>query len=255
MSSFLFEGRSVFYEECGEGAPLLLLHGNTASGKMFDPIVPPLSARYRVMRMDFLGCGRSDRLRTWPADLWYDWARQVAAFCAYKGLDKIFVIGCSGGALAAVNAALEYPELIGAAVADSFEGTRADPALTEHIRAGRAQAKRSESFREYLRSIHGEDWEAVFDADTDAVLRHASETGAFFHKPLESLRVRLLLTGSREDEMFPAGHYERLFAEITGKTGLARARIFEHGRHPAMMSNREAFVSLCGRFFAGGEEP
>ena len=88
----------------------------------------------------------------------------------------------------------------------------------------------------------------VFDADTDAVMRHAKEIGAYFHQPLSNLRPPLLLTGSEEDEMFPSGHYQQLFSEICRETRRAEAYIFPHGGHPAMMSNREEYVSLLNRF-------
>ena len=58
------------------------------------------------------------------------------------------------------------------------------------------------------------------------------------------MEVKLFLTGSDEDEMFPKGHYEKLFAEICGRTRMAGSHIFKHGGHPAMMSNMEEFISL-----------
>ena len=109
---------------------------------------------------------------------------------------------------------------------------------------GRAQAKTFGGFVDYLKSLHGEDWEQVFDADTDAVLRHAEQIGDFFHKPIEELKVPMLLTGSLEDEMFPKGYCKSLFDEICAKTSFVTAHIFEHGGHPAMLSNMDEFVEL-----------
>ena len=153
--------------------------------------------------------------------------------------------------MAALNWALEHPGSAGAVIADSFEGLRADPDITRTIFSGRESAKRSAGFREYLRRMHGDDWESVIDADTDAVARHAAEIGAFVHRPLGELRVPLLATGSREDSMFPAGHYERLFEEMRGMSGMVRTHIFEHGDHPAMLSSAEEFASLTEAFLAG----
>lgn len=201
------------------------------------------------MFQDFLGCGRSDRITEWPADLWYEWSRQATALCGYKGIQKVNVIGCSGGAITAVNMALENPEMVCAVVADSFEGLCADPGITEKIRNGRELAKRNEDFRSMLRAMHGEDWESVVDEDTEAVINHAKKIGGFFHRPISDLSVKLLLTGSSEDEMFPKGHYRELFDSICSRTEFAAYKIFEHGGHPAMLSNTEEFVSLCGTFF------
>lgn len=55
---------------CGEGPPLLLLHGVTRRGADWDPLVPVLSSRWRVIAPDQRGHGDSgiampslDRLR------------------------------------------------------------------------------------------------------------------------------------------------------------------------------------------------
>ena len=111
MSYFDFENKRLFYTIAGTGKPLLLLHRNTASSKMFDPIVPLFLEKNAVIRMDFLGCGQSERLAKWPTDLWYSWSEQAAALLKHLGLRKVNVIGCSGGALAALNLALDYPAL------------------------------------------------------------------------------------------------------------------------------------------------
>lgn len=248
MSYFIYRGKKVYYEEHGEGEALLLLHGNTVSSRFFAPVIPMFAEKYHVITLDFLGCGQSDRIDEWPVDLWYEWSGQGAALCEELGLSKVKLIGCSGGALAAINLALEKPELVECAAADSFEGISADSGITEQIRMGREFAKQNEAFCSMLKFMHGEDWKSVLDADTGAVIAHAKTIGAFFHKPLEDLKVRLFLTGSDEDEMFPKGHYETLFADICGRTRMAQSHIFPHGGHPAMMSNAEEFSALFNEF-------
>lgn len=249
MSYFTYGGKKIYYEEHGSGEALILLHGNTVSGKFFTPVISMLAERYHVITLDFLGCGQSDRIDKWPHDLWYEWSKQIVALCGELGLSKVKLIGCSGGALVAINAALEKSELVECIVADSFEGLKANAEITEQIRMGRNFAKQNEGFCAMLKTMHGEDWEGVLDADTEAVVAHAKTIGSFFHKPIADLKVHLLLTGSAEDEMFPQGHYEKLFAEVCGRTCLAKSHIFEHGGHPAMMSNMEEFVSICEEFF------
>lgn len=250
MSYFTYENRRIYFECCGEGEPLILLHGNTASCRMFDSIIPVLAQKYMVITMDFLGCGQSDRLSCWPADLWFEWAKQTHALCRHHGFERVNLVGTSGGALAAINAALEYPQLVRAVVADSFAGIEADPEIASQIQAGRAAAKQIEGFRAYQQSIHGDDWERILDADTGAVIRHAGEIGRYFHQSLSALQVRMLLTGSAEDEMFSDGHHERLFQNICRQTALAQAHVFAHGGHPAMLSNAEEFTALLDRFLA-----
>ncbi|SEW03817.1 hypothetical protein SAMN05216413_0930 [Ruminococcaceae bacterium KH2T8] len=49
MSYYSYTDKKIYYEETGDGLPLILLHGNTSCGRMFDPIVPALSTRFRVI--------------------------------------------------------------------------------------------------------------------------------------------------------------------------------------------------------------
>lgn len=250
MSYFDYKKKKIFYEDIGSGTPLLLLHGNTASSKMFAPIAPALYQKHRVIVMDFLGCGQSERIGSWPEDLWYEWSEQAVALCDYLKVKDVNIIGCSGGALAAINMALSHSDIVHAVVADSFEGIKADKSLTEQISIGRNYAKQNKGFCSMLQMMHGDDWESILDADTEAVIGHAEHIEYFFHHPLSELNRRMLLTGSAEDEMFPKGHYEKLFGMICSETRYVSKHIFEHGGHPAMMSNATDFIQLCEAFFA-----
>ena len=87
MSYFKFEDKNVYYEETGCGKPLLLLHGNTASSNMFGAVASGYAQDHRVILMDFLGHGQSDRLDKFPADLWFYEAEQVIAFLKEKQYD------------------------------------------------------------------------------------------------------------------------------------------------------------------------
>lgn len=62
MSYFVYESHKIYYEEHGAGKPLLLLHGNTTSSKMFMNVVSKFTDTYHVFLLDFLGCGQSQRI-------------------------------------------------------------------------------------------------------------------------------------------------------------------------------------------------
>lgn len=62
MSFFNYKNKRVYYEEIGEGKPILLLHGNTASSNMFLDLIESYTQEYKVILIDFLGHGKSDRL-------------------------------------------------------------------------------------------------------------------------------------------------------------------------------------------------
>lgn len=250
MSYFKYSGHSCYYEEIGTGKPLLLLHGNTASSWMFAELVGSFPDR-KVILIDFLGHGRSDRLRTFPVDLWYDEAMQVIEFLRQKSYQAVDLIGSSGGALVAINVALEAPELVDHVIADSFEGEVPLKAFTDNVVESREASKHDENSRMFYQYMQGDDWEQVVDNDTAAIAAHAVTIGKFFHKPLSDLHARLLLTGSREDEftsIVGTDYFDRIFTDMIRKIGHGDHYIFEHGGHPAMLSNPLKFVELSRRF-------
>ncbi|TEB08398.1 AB hydrolase superfamily protein YdjP [Pelotomaculum schinkii] len=57
MPFFKYKNKSCYYEEHGEGIPLLFLHGNTASLNMFLDVMESFSKDYKVVLIDFPGHG------------------------------------------------------------------------------------------------------------------------------------------------------------------------------------------------------
>jgi pimeloyl-ACP methyl ester carboxylesterase len=254
MSFFIYQSKKVYYQEFGEGRPLLLLHGNTAASAMYMDIASDFSDQHKVIVIDFLGHGKSDRLEKFPADLWYEEALQVIHFLKEKSYQQVDLIGSSGGALVAINVALEAPELVHKVIADSFEGEKAIDAFTHNIREGRSLSKSDPGAKLFYSAMHGDDWETVVDNDTQAICEHSEKIKTFFHKPLPALQAEILLTGSREDEFISsidADFFQNTYTDLVRKIGHGRIHIFESGGHPAMMSNRNEFVRLAKGFFEG----
>lgn len=252
MSYFKFENKNVFYSEEGEGTPLLFLHGNTASSKMFDLIVDKYKKDYKVIIIDFLGHGKSDRLSEFPADLWFYEARQIIEFLRIKNYEKVYLIGSSGGALVAINVALEESGRVTKVIADSFEGEYALTEFTSNIDEDREQSKKSEDSRMFYEYMHGEGWEQVVDNDTQAIIKHSQSIKKFFHKDLAELKAKILLTGSLEDEFvsfLSPTYFEDTYTMMIEKIGHGKIKLFEHGRHPALLSNQDEFVEVSINFF------
>lgn len=253
MSYFLFKGKRIFYSETGSGEPLLLLHGNTASSNMFYEIAQRYETHFRVILIDFLGHGQSDRLDSFPTDLWFYEAEQVAAFLRERQYGKVNLIGTSGGALVAINVALEAPELVGRLIADSFEGECAVKAFTEELQRDRERSKHDKGARMFYYYMHGEDWEPIVNNDTGAVVRHEQEIGRFFHRDLQELKPDILLTGSRGDEFACAedpNYFETVYGDLIAKMGHGEMHLFPSGEHPAVLSNQDGFYQLSLSFFS-----
>lgn len=243
------EYKKLHYAISGSGeSTLLLLHGNTASSHMFQPVLPLYEKRFRVLTMDFLGHGKSERLSEFPSDLWHSQAMQAAQLLDFLGLRGINVIGSSGGALVALNLALERPDLVRKVIADSFEGERALDAVASTIEAERAQAKSDASSVRFWSDCHGADWESVVDNDTRAIMRHHATIKIFFHQELSSLAMSVLLTASLEDEFAEIARFPETYAAMLEKIPAGRMHLFPKGGHPALLSNTGAFAGLAEEF-------
>lgn len=251
MSYFQYENKNIFYSESGSGAPLLLLHGNTASSNMFYEIAQSYEKQFRVILIDFLGHGQSDRLSEFPTDLWFYEAQQVIAFLRERQYGKVNLIGTSGGALVAINVALEAPELVSKVIADSFEGERAVKAFTEELQRDRERSKHDEGAKMFYCYMHGGDWEPIVDNDTCAAVKHEKEIGRFFHRDLQTLEPDILLTGSRGDEFACAAdpnYFDTVYEDMILKMGHGDMHLFPSGGHPAMLSNQAVFCQLSTEF-------
>ena len=55
-------GRRMAYHERGEGAPVLLLHGNPTSSYLWRDVIPELEGFGRLIAPDLIGMGDSEKL-------------------------------------------------------------------------------------------------------------------------------------------------------------------------------------------------
>jgi pimeloyl-ACP methyl ester carboxylesterase len=109
MPEFDYNGHRISYDEYGAGErPLILVHGLLMNRRMFDRLGPTMASRgNRVIAIDLLGHGRSDR----PADMsnysMTFFARQIEALMDHLDIDEAVVGGTSLGA----NTTLEFAYL------------------------------------------------------------------------------------------------------------------------------------------------
>jgi pimeloyl-ACP methyl ester carboxylesterase len=157
-------------------------------------------------------------------------------------IGTVTVIGTSGGALVGINLALEWPERVTRLYADSFEGARSLPSFIESLEQDRARDKKHPLAKLFWFTNHGRDWRIVVDNDTAVNLAFAKTGRSFFHKPISELRVPSLLTGSRKDEY--CDHIEDIYRELKAQNPALEIRMFDDGGHPAMLSNKKAFLDI-----------
>jgi 3-oxoadipate enol-lactonase len=106
------DGGTVWAEDTGgTGTTVVLLHPGIGDSRVWDPIMPRLSAKYRVVRYDARGWGRSPAA-TSPFTLLGD---LIAVLDALDVPQATFV-GCSQGGASSIDLALTQPERVRALV-------------------------------------------------------------------------------------------------------------------------------------------
>ncbi len=99
----------AFYE-CGEGYPLILLHGNGESKEYFEKQIEPFSKHFRVIAVDTRGHGGSPRGRA-PFSI-EQFAEDLNCFFNEHSIEKAHILGFSDGGNIALTFALKYPERV-----------------------------------------------------------------------------------------------------------------------------------------------
>jgi len=163
------EGASLYYELIGAGPTLVLLHGFSFDTTIWDGQIDAFSLKYRVLRYDLRGFGRSK-----SAEVSYTHAGDLKALLTFLKIESAILTGLSLGGGAAINFALTYPGIAWAMVlvAPSLGGFKwsAGVASAQLSLQARAREKGIETTRElWLRQTIFR--HAMNNADVSAKLR------------------------------------------------------------------------------------
>lgn len=106
----------LYWEEAGQGIPLLCLHTAGSDGRQFRALLndPAVLANYRVIAFDMPWHGKSSPPHGWqdePYQLTSDgYVEQILAVASALELDKPVVMGCSIGGRIVLHLAEQHPE-------------------------------------------------------------------------------------------------------------------------------------------------
>lgn len=101
----------IYYEEYGEGKPLIFLHGNNGSIEDFYQQIPFFAKNYKVIAIDTRGQGRSTDLTNMPYT--YEiFSNDLFQVIQQLNLKKVNLIGWSDGGNTALIFNSKYPELV-----------------------------------------------------------------------------------------------------------------------------------------------
>jgi pimeloyl-ACP methyl ester carboxylesterase len=142
----------LWYDETGEGPPLVLLHEGVVDSRIWEPVVPLLAERHRVIRYDQRGYGRSPRPEG-PYSLVEDLLEVLDA----AGLESAALAGASRGGNIALATAVERPDRVSALIllGSGLSGAQLDVGWTP------------DQIARWERAEEDDDWPAMAELDME----------------------------------------------------------------------------------------
>ncbi|WP_224332633.1 alpha/beta fold hydrolase [Haloprofundus halobius] len=89
-------GADLYYEDHGQGHPIIFLHGVMCSLRFFELQLTGLSDEYCTVAVDFRGHGRSEKTELGHTVAQY--ARDLHTFLEQQNLEDVVIVGWSMGA-------------------------------------------------------------------------------------------------------------------------------------------------------------
>lgn len=112
----------IYFEEAGEGIPLVCLHTAGADGRQFRHLMldEAITSHYRVLAFDMPWHGKSLPPEGWEGEDYKlttaAYTEMVIAFCRAMELERPVVMGCSIGGRIVLNLAIEHASMFRALI-------------------------------------------------------------------------------------------------------------------------------------------
>ena len=103
-------GLRVHYIDEGRGETILCLHGEPTWSYLYRKMIPILSAKHRVIAMDFIGFGRSDKFTEQSEYSFQMHCDTLAGFIKSLSLNRITLVVQDWGGLIGLRVVSEMPE-------------------------------------------------------------------------------------------------------------------------------------------------
>jgi 3-oxoadipate enol-lactonase len=213
------QGARIYWDELGQGDPILLIMGLGWTSALWHRSRPVLAARYRTIVFDNRGVGRSDvPAGPYPIALM---AEDAAAVLDAAGVHSAHIFGMSMGGMIAQELALAYPKrvrslILGSTAAGGPHAVRAEPEVIDLL------TRRGMNPDEYIEAINP----YIYDPGTsrerveeDRVLRkqwwpnpagHSAQLGGIMaweaYSRLKQITAPTLVIHGESDRLVPPGN-------------------------------------------------
>ena len=245
------DGVNIHYEVHGEGPPLLLTHGYSATAQMWRPQVEPFSKQFKLITWDMRGHGRSD----YPADQSeYSEEKTVADMAALLdavGAKQAVVGGLSLGGYMSLAFYRAHPDRVRALlIIDTGPGFKKDDARDAWNKRAHDTGDRFE--REGLEVLKSGSRErsSVTHRDASGLARAArgmlTQRDARVIESLPDIKVPSLVVVGADDTPFLAAS-DYMAAKIPG----AQKVVVPAAGHAVNIDQPQAFIEAVLPFLDG----
>lgn len=249
----------LYYEEAGQGAPLMLVPGLSGQGSFWISQVPAFSRDFRTVIHDHRGTGRSTHSRiTYSIEQMAD---DTLRLMDALGIEAAHLVGHSTGGAIGQVIALDHPDRLRSLVLSAtwagpdpffrrlFESRRQtliDSGIEAYLRASvlvQATPWWVSQNDEFITDLHRVTAAAAAPVEVlvsriDAILRH--------DRRLRLLEIRMptLVIVAQDDMITPRFYSDELAARIPG----AKLVVLETGGHFAPVISSEPYNTAVGHF-------
>ncbi len=270
MSKILCNGLPHYYEQAGEGPPLVFIHGAFGDARLWDPQWKYFSSKYRVLRYDLRGHGRTGT-STLDRYTITTYADDLACLMNALKIDSAIVCGLSWGGGIAQAFAVNYPErLSGLVLAGSTVSMSISlgekllryvlfPRSAMMLTIRMLSVERFVRFSFWLAGLSlGKKWlgsdehtlgiirQCMLQIDSSEYLKIWGAIYSFDLQPLEKIKCpTLVLTGQRDTKMV-VRHAKEILRRVPGAEG----RTLPAAYHAMTLEQPQAFNRALEEFLA-----
>jgi len=236
-------GAKIYYQEYGQGEPLILLHGFGRTLADWNPFISEFSKHYRVIAWDMRGHGRSTNADTSKVFLHATAANDLLALLEKLNLKKVKAIGHSSGGITIVYAAVKEPDRFDAIVPIS-----AQMYFSLQTRETIKTIARPEAYYEFneLEKQHGK-------IKGRLIARQFYHFHELYGDPsitpdqLATIKARSLIIHG-DDDFVPVSQAWEIYQSIPN----AHLWVIPNGWHrPHVAANESEFIRKCVEFLRG----
>ena len=257
VSQLEIDGTRIAFRVDGpeSAPPIVLSHALGTSLRMWEPQVPALAERFRVIRYDTRGHGESDVSRE-PVTI-ERLGRDMLALLDHLGIARAHLGGLSAGGITALWVALHEPARVDRLVLANTAARIGSPEVWDEriatVRAGGMRAMRDGAVERFLmapfREAHPEIAREVGDmVEATPVSGYVALAGALRAADLRGDLARVaaptLVIGGAHDPSTPPEQSHELYAGIVG----SELVMLDDAAHLSNVEKPDAFAAALLRF-------